>query len=491
MATSLDLFPGVVRARLTLPVGPRVAPGAPTVEPARRPLVASLPAGEVAEADRWSQVAQRNARHLEERRAATTDDLNRRLDALRTDPTRPRRRAASGIATALRRRIAELEEAQLLTLSDPDIVGPEGPANPEGPEETDLPSPEARVDDALQAMLAVLGELEPLSQDLLDGVRDLAEFPGFELPGFEPDADVAADIPAVELAPVAAVVVAEPSPPPVGAEPPPPPVDAEPPPPSATAAAPPIRRRRRWVAAIVAGFVAVGTGGLLARGALQADDDGFAGAVPPRPIKVAGTTSTRSFIATARVETLEVFDRPGDTTARLRLANPTESGAPLVMLVDGAIDSPWLTVYLPIRPNQSQGFIRRDDVDLTVTTYQIVVSLGQHRLWLREGTETVFETPVAIGTTDTPTPGGVFYVKELIQPVNSDTIYGDYAYGLSGFSNTIQEFNDGQGVVGIHGTNDPASIGRDVSLGCIRLRNEDIQELVRRVPLGTPVTIET
>jgi outer membrane protein assembly factor BamB len=42
---------------------------------------------------------------------------------------------------------------------------------------------------------------------------------------------------------------------------------------------------------------------------------------------------------------------------------------------------------------------------------------------------------------------------------------------------------------GIHGTNNPASIGQSVSHGCIRVRNEDIAILHDMVPLGTPVFI--
>jgi hypothetical protein len=41
----------------------------------------------------------------------------------------------------------------------------------------------------------------------------------------------------------------------------------------------------------------------------------------------------------------------------------------------------------------------------------------------------------------------------------------------------------------LHGTNQPDSIGRSVSHGCIRLRNEDIVQLYDMVPLGTPVYI--
>ena len=41
----------------------------------------------------------------------------------------------------------------------------------------------------------------------------------------------------------------------------------------------------------------------------------------------------------------------------------------------------------------------------------------------------------------------------------------------------------------IHGTNRPASIGRAVSSGCIRMRNEDVMDLYERVGVGTTVTV--
>jgi hypothetical protein len=41
----------------------------------------------------------------------------------------------------------------------------------------------------------------------------------------------------------------------------------------------------------------------------------------------------------------------------------------------------------------------------------------------------------------------------------------------------------------LHGTNNPSSIGRSVSHGCIRLRNEDIAKLYEMVPVGTPIYI--
>jgi lipoprotein-anchoring transpeptidase ErfK/SrfK len=46
------------------------------------------------------------------------------------------------------------------------------------------------------------------------------------------------------------------------------------------------------------------------------------------------------------------------------------------------------------------------------------------------------------------------------------------------------------GTYAIHGTNRPESIGGFVSLGCIRMHNSDIQDLYRRVSVGTRVVVE-
>jgi lipoprotein-anchoring transpeptidase ErfK/SrfK len=74
-------------------------------------------------------------------------------------------------------------------------------------------------------------------------------------------------------------------------------------------------------------------------------------------------------------------------------------------------------------------------------------------------------------------------------PPTANGPYGPYAYGLSGFSNVLTSFGSGDGVIGIHGTNEPWLIGKDVSHGCIRMRNDDIERLAQFLPLGTPVEI--
>ena len=41
----------------------------------------------------------------------------------------------------------------------------------------------------------------------------------------------------------------------------------------------------------------------------------------------------------------------------------------------------------------------------------------------------------------------------------------------------------------IHGTNQPRSIGRAVSNGCIRMLNAHVKDLYRRVPVGADVVV--
>ena len=173
-----------------------------------------------------------------------------------------------------------------------------------------------------------------------------------------------------------------------------------------------------------------------------------------------------------------------------RLDNPTEVGGPLVFLVktqQPASDA--VEVYLPVRPNGSTGWVNDTDVRLVENAYRIKIDLSDHRLTLYERNVEVLIEPVGLGKADVPTPGGIFFIKELLQPPNPHGPYGPYAYGLSGFSTVLTDFAGGDGVIGIHGTNDPSSVGKDSSHGCIRMHNDAIKDLVAVLPLGTPVEI--
>jgi lipoprotein-anchoring transpeptidase ErfK/SrfK len=196
-----------------------------------------------------------------------------------------------------------------------------------------------------------------------------------------------------------------------------------------------------------------------------------------------------SLVAEAIPAEVQIFATAAEDEPTTTLSNPNENGAPLVFLVDQD-EGEWLKVHLPIRPNGSTGYVRASDVNVVSNPYRIDIKLGEHTLTVSEGSEVIAEEPIGVGTEDTPTPGGVYYIKELLQPSDPNGAYGPYAYGLSGYSNVLEEFGGGDGVIGIHGTNEPELIGTDVSHGCIRMSNEGITELAGILPLGTPVHIE-
>ncbi len=194
-----------------------------------------------------------------------------------------------------------------------------------------------------------------------------------------------------------------------------------------------------------------------------------------------------AYAAQATAAKVAVYAAPNGRVGRT-LANPLPSGAPLTFLL-AQRSGDWLRVYLPSRPNGSTGWVRAADVALAGLAYRLDVQTGAHQLRLYDFGKLMRVYPIAVGKADTPTPGGTFYLKELIRPTNGGGIYGPYAFGLSGFSNALSSFGGGEAVIGLHGTNDESSIGRDVSHGCIRLHNADITALSKLLPLGTPVRI--
>lgn len=204
------------------------------------------------------------------------------------------------------------------------------------------------------------------------------------------------------------------------------------------------------------------------------------------PTEPAG--SAPALVAQANPAEVQVYATASEDEPTTTLDNPNENGAPLVFLVEEDRGE-WLKVLLPIRPNGSTGFVRASDVTVSENPYSIDIELTEHRLTVSKGDEVIIDEPIGVGTASTPTPGGKYYLKELLQPPDPNGTYGPYAYGLSGFSNVLEEFNGGDGVIGIHGTNQPEAIGTDVSHGCIRVSNDAITEMAGMLPLGTPVHI--
>ena len=109
------------------------------------------------------------------------------------------------------------------------------------------------------------------------------------------------------------------------------------------------------------------------------------------------------------------------------------------------------------------------------TSFQIEISVNNR--WLRLLKDGVLQKqyPIAVGKMLTATPLGNFII------VNKQPNPGG-PFGTMWMSLSKEHY-------GIHGTNDPSSIGHAVSHGCVRMHNKDVEELASIVPIGTQVII--
>ncbi len=214
---------------------------------------------------------------------------------------------------------------------------------------------------------------------------------------------------------------------------------------------------------------------------------------------VAPTTTTlapnSSQIAEATVPVVQIYAQPGDAAPIRTFDNPWHVNedvrfpVPLVFLAESVRPDGWVQVLLPVRPNGSTGWIKSTDVRLRQNSFRVEVSVGAHHITVFQGAGVVYEGPVATGAPETPTPTGHYFIRVLIQAPDPNTVYGPFAYGLSSHSDVLNEFNGGDGEIGIHGNDDASALGNSVSHGCIRMDNDAITRLSKILPLGTPVDV--
>jgi lipoprotein-anchoring transpeptidase ErfK/SrfK len=123
-------------------------------------------------------------------------------------------------------------------------------------------------------------------------------------------------------------------------------------------------------------------------------------------------------------------------------------------------------------------------------TRRIVVSLPARKIALFEEGRLVKVYPIAVGKHSTPSPNGSFHIaSRVVRP----TWYQPGKVVPAGPANPLGTRWMGLGYkgYGIHGTNRPRSIGQAASHGCIRMRNQDVEDLFERVEVGDPVELLT
>jgi L,D-transpeptidase ErfK/SrfK len=124
----------------------------------------------------------------------------------------------------------------------------------------------------------------------------------------------------------------------------------------------------------------------------------------------------------------------------------------------------------------------------TPATRRVIVSIPDRKLALLENDQVVGIYPVAVGALVSPSPVGTF---TIVNRVSNPTYYKPGKIVGPGRANPIGTRWIGLSAkgYGIHGTDAPASIGFAKSHGCIRLRNQDVEQLFARVRSGDVVEL--
>ena len=148
----------------------------------------------------------------------------------------------------------------------------------------------------------------------------------------------------------------------------------------------------------------------------------------------------------------------------------------------------WLVFFLTLEMREAIAGDKPQPAVCAEPCRRIVVSIPDRKLVLLEGNDVRKVYPIAVGAPGTPTPAGTYtiitrvpnpsYCKSgKVIPPGTTSPVGTRWMGLS-----LKGY-------GIHGTNRPSSIGKAASHGCIRLRNEDIEQLFELIQIGDIVEL--
>lgn len=144
---------------------------------------------------------------------------------------------------------------------------------------------------------------------------------------------------------------------------------------------------------------------------------------------------------------------------------------------------------------KDENFVFTDIIGTPPTESKwIAINKTKRILTLYEGEEVIKKYPIAQGKHHSYTPEGKFRIANkfinprwggagIANPVAGGTSNNPLGYRWMGVS------YKGGGSIGIHGNSSPTSIGTNVSLGCIRMINSDVEELFELVELNIPVWI--
>lgn len=176
-----------------------------------------------------------------------------------------------------------------------------------------------------------------------------------------------------------------------------------------------------------------------------------------------------------------------DRGALAQLGPRTAFGSPRVMAVAGR-RGPWLRVLADL-PSRSSAWIRRSRaVDLHERDIELVADRSRRTLTVVERGRAVKRLPVAMGAPGSPTPLGRFAVTDRLSGAPYGGAYGCCVLALNARQTRLPAGWTGGDRIAIHATQRPHPT-EGGSAGCVVASDDSLRYLMRRVPVGTMVTI--
>ena len=164
-------------------------------------------------------------------------------------------------------------------------------------------------------------------------------------------------------------------------------------------------------------------------------------------------------------------------------------GIPIVAWVEEvSADGRWGRVELPYTWPRHHGWIRLAGLRREHTRVRVEVDLSAHLVTVRKLGKVLFRAPGATGAPSSPTPVGEYFVTDRV-PFSAGGYLGSFAFGISGIQPRLPAGWSGGNQLAIHGTNNPSSIGRSVSAGCVRVSETTLDRLIPLLVYGTPVIV--
>jgi L,D-transpeptidase catalytic domain len=184
-----------------------------------------------------------------------------------------------------------------------------------------------------------------------------------------------------------------------------------------------------------------------------------------------------------------LYRRPGGS-ARVQLAARTEWKSPRVLGVVRR-EGEWLAVQAPELRNGEIGWLPAAEAQMDCVRWALHADLSERRLRVSWNGRTVRRYAVAVGSPEHPTPRGRFSVTDKLRVTDSSSPYGCCVLALTGHQLRLPAGWPGGNRLAVHATNDLSSIGKPVSLGCMRTDSRRARWLIETIPQGTPIFIRS